>query len=82
VFTLHTKSKARQFAIVLPGSSGPGIKVYDFIENNLCVGDGSAFLNGMLEHIPERDYLRNKKYTFAGNWYWQDYTKEDYKPRL
>jgi len=82
VFSLHTKSKARQFAIVLPGPSSPGIKVYDFIENNLCVGDGSSFLDSMMEHIPERDYLRSKNYAFAGNWYWQEYTKEDYKPRL
>jgi hypothetical protein len=82
VFNLYTKSKARQFAIVLPGPSGPGIKVYDFIENDLCVGDGSSFLNVVLEHIPKGDFLKYKKFAFAGNWYWQEYTKEEYKPRL
>lgn len=81
VFSLHTKSKSRQFAIVLPGATSPGLGVYDFIENNLCVGR-NGFLNGMIEHIPSRDYLRNKDYVFAGQQYWQEYTKEDYKPRL
>ncbi len=82
VFNLKTASQSRQFAIVLPGPSNPGIKVYDFIEKELCVGDGTKFCNGMLEHIDTRDFLHEKKWAFAGNWYWQEYTKDDYKPRL
>jgi len=82
VFNLKTASQSRQFAIVLPGPSSPGIKVYDFIANELCVGDGTKFLNGMVEHIPDKDSLRKKAYALASNWYWQEYTKEDYKPRL
>ena len=82
VFNLKTKSKSRQFAIVLPGPSMPGLKVYDFIANNLCVGDGTEFVHGMYEHLPQRDYLRNKNLALASNWYWQEYTREDYKPRI
>lgn len=82
VFNLKTASQSRQFAIVLPGPSSPGLKVYDFLSNELCTGDGTTFCNGMVEHIPHRDYLRNRDWAFAGNWYWQEYTKEDYKPRL
>lgn len=82
IFNLQTKSQSRQFTIVLPGPSEPGIKVYDYIEKNLCVGDGTEFINGMSEHIPQRDYLKNKDYAFASNWFWQEYTKPDYKPNL
>lgn len=82
VFNLKTASQTRQFAIVLPGHSMPSIKVYDFISNELCVGDGTTFCNAMLENISQRDYLQKKEFAFLGNWYWQEYTKEDYKPRV
>lgn len=82
IFNLKTKSQSRQFGIVLPGPSSPTINVYDFITNQLCVGDGTKFTTAMLEHIPERDYLRKKEYAFASNWYWQKFTNENYKPRL
>lgn len=79
---LTTKSVSRQFAIVLPGPSNPSINVYDYIEKNLCVGDGTNFLNGFYEHIPDINYLKNKKYAFAANEFWDLYTNDDYKPRL
>lgn len=82
VFNLKTASQSRQFAIALPGPTSPSIKVYDFITEKLCKGDGETFLNAKIEHIPNKDYLRSKEYAFIGNRYWQEYTKEDYKPRL
>jgi hypothetical protein len=82
VFNLKTASQTRQIAIVLPGASAPSIKVYDYILEKLCVGDGTTFQNCMLEHIPQKNYLEKKELTFAGNMYWQEYTKDDYKPRL
>ena len=82
IFSLRTKSSSRQFGIALPGPGEPGIKVYDFITNELCKGDGTTFLNIMSEHIPEENYLKDKNYAFIGNWYWQEYNKDDYKPRL
>lgn len=82
VFNLKTASQSRQYAIILPGPSDPGIKVYDFLSNELCNGDGTTFCKGMVEHIPRGDYLRNKDLAFAGNWFWQEFTKDDYKPRL
>lgn len=82
IFSLKTASYSRQFAIVLPGPSSPGINVYDFLSNELCSGDGTFFYDGMIEHLPSQDYLRNKQLAFAGNWYWKEYTKDDYKPSM
>lgn len=82
VFNLKTASQTRQIAIVLPGSSAPGIKVYDYILEKLCVGDGTMFHDITLEHIPQENYLQQKELTFAGNVYWQEYTKDNYKPRI
>ncbi|MBS1556719.1 MAG: hypothetical protein JSU09_17505 [Bacteroidetes bacterium] len=82
IFSLRTKSLSRQFGIVLPGPSEPSIKVYDFIEKELCTGDGTTFLNIVSEHIPNENYLSQKQYAFVAHWYWQEYTKDDYKPRL
>jgi hypothetical protein len=81
VFNLQTESQTRQFAIVLPGPSDTGLKVYDFISKKLCVGDGTTNINVMLEPLPKKDFLRNKEGVFASSWYWQEYTKDDYKPR-
>jgi hypothetical protein len=81
VFNLKTTSQSRQFAIVLPGPSTPSTKVYDFISKELCVGDGTTFCNATFEHIPHQNYFKKKEFAFAGNWFWQEYTKDDYKPR-
>ena len=37
---------------------------------------------GALQAWERTDYLQSKEYAFIGNLYWQEYTKEDYKPRL
>ena len=82
IFNLKTKSQTRQFGIVLPGPSTPGIDVYDFITNQLCIGDGTKFTNAMLEHILAGDYLRKKEFAFASSWYWLKFTDKNYQPRL
>lgn len=82
VFNLKTKSHIRQFAIVLPGPSKPGVEVYDFIKNTVNVGNGTKFTTATLEHISERDYLKNKKDAFASYYYWQKFTGPDYQPRF
>jgi hypothetical protein len=82
IFRLNTKSSSRQFAIVLPGPSNPGIKVYDFIEKNLCVGDGTSFLEGFFEHINVDGLLKEKQFAFASNTLWENFTNESYKPRV
>jgi len=81
VFNLRTASQTRQFAIALPGPTKPSIKIYNYITEELCHGDGKTFFNATVEHIPKKDYLRSKEHAFIGNLYWQEYTKEDYKPR-
>ena len=80
VFNLKTSSQTRQFAIVLPGPSNPGTKVYDFILDKLCSGDGTTFCKITIEKIPENDYIKKKNLAFGANFYWQEYTKDDYKP--
>lgn len=82
IFSLTTKSKSRQFAIVLPGPSDPGIRVYDYIEKNLCVGDGTSFLKGFFEHINVDNFLKEKKFAFAANTLWKHYTDESYNPKI
>lgn len=79
IFNLSTKSKSRQFAIALPGQSDPGLKIYDYIENILCQGDGTDFINIDIEHLKDRNWLTEKKLTFASNSYWQELTKEESK---
>jgi hypothetical protein len=81
IFSLATKSATRQFAIVLPGPSSPGIEVYDHIEKNLCVGDGTGFLNGFFEHIIVEDFLKEKKFAFIANEIWDHFADESYVPR-
>jgi len=82
IFNLKTKSISRQFAVVLPGPSKPSIDVYKFIEERLCVDHEEGFLNCMVEHIPQLDYLKNKDYAYASHQFWQRYTHPDYKPKL
>ena len=81
IFDLKTKSKTRQFAIVLPGPDEPGINIYEFLEKELCV-DREEKLEMMLEHIPEREFIKDKNWVFGSHYYWQEYTNENYKPRL
>lgn len=82
IFNLKTTSQSRQFAIALPGTSGPGLKIYNYITDKLCVGDGTEFWEGTYEHINTKDYLRRKEYAFASHLFWQKYTDQDYKPRF
>lgn len=82
VFNLKTASQTRQISIVLPGADAPGLKVYDYILEKLCVGDGTTFQNITLEHIPQENYLEKKELAFASNMYWHEYTKIDYNPRI
>lgn len=82
VFSLRTKSRSRRFAIALPGPSDPGITVYDYIDKNICTGDGSEFINFTVEKITPNDYMRDEKYTFVANQFWEKCTNEQYKPRF
>lgn len=82
VFSLKTISKSRRFAIVLPGPSVPGIKVYDYIEQSICKGDGSVSVNFTTEHLPELEYLKKDEYAFGGHQFWDKYTSTDYIPNF
>jgi hypothetical protein len=79
IFSLKTKSKVRQFAIVLPGPSTPGIKVYDHILKKLYTSGNSGLVNFIAEKIKEEEYLKSKKFAFASNWYWEHFTRQRQK---
>ncbi|MBT1688860.1 hypothetical protein [Dawidia soli] len=82
IFSLATRSSTSQFAIVLPGPTAPGIKVYDFIESELCTGDGTTFLNFTTEKLPDKNYLKDKASAFLAQAYWQEFTNDGYTPRF
>jgi hypothetical protein len=82
IFTLQTNSLARQFAIALPGPSDPDLKVYDFINNRLCVDDGVGPTKAILEFIKPLNYLSQERYAFLSHVAWKKYTAEDYEPRF
>ena len=82
IFNLVTKSQSRQIAIALPGPSKNGLKIYDYIKNNLCTERGGELNRCTLKHIPQKDYLKIKDYAFACNWFWQEWTKDEYKPTI
>ncbi|RTQ52313.1 hypothetical protein EJV47_04635 [Hymenobacter gummosus] len=77
IFRLKTPSQSRQFAVILPGPSEPGLQVYDFLNEERTV---ETF--GWMEHINTRDFLRRKEHTFTSHWCWQEYTKDSYRPRV
>ncbi len=76
VFNLITESRSMQCAIVLPGPTMPGLKVYDFLSNELCNGDESVVHKAVIEHLPELNYLHKKEFSFLSRWYWQKYSKD------
>ena len=57
-FTMKFNKISNERRAALPGSSSPGINVYNFITEKLCRSDDVPFLNVMIEHIPNMDYLR------------------------
>ena len=81
-FRLITKSISRQFSIALPGPSEFGPDIYKNLEEILCVGDGTEKEVITFETLPDRDYIKDEDLVFGSHYYWQEYTKESYKPRF
>ena len=75
VFKLKTKSFSKNFGIVLPGPSDPGIKIYENINNIFSKGNGIKL---GLKHIIDRDFFSSESLTFASHVYWQIYKKRNY----
>jgi|SRR6185312_11483205 len=72
VFYLKTKSGDRQFAVILPGPSEPGKKVYENFAEALKGQSDDGFLHYEIEHIPYQNYISNNKLAFGYHFYWQN----------
>jgi len=79
VFKLKTKSFNRNFGVVLPGPNPPGLKVYDFINDKLCVGDGTEMCNILIQSFSHTNFVSQEKYAFASHKLWQNILKEKKK---
>ncbi|MBN8678942.1 MAG: hypothetical protein J0M29_12010 [Chitinophagales bacterium] len=73
VFKLKTKSQSRNFGIVLPGPSEPGLKVYDFLNDRLCQGDGTNFCRIEVQSIPRINFLTEEKHALILHDFWERY---------
>lgn len=82
IFRLETKSKSRQFSVLLPGPTEPGIKIYDNFLNKIKGSSKGDFLEGMIEKINYQNFLKDKDLAFAFNFFWQKYTNDDYEHKL
>jgi hypothetical protein len=77
VFKLRTKSRDRNFGIVLPGPSEPGLKVYDFINDRLCQGDGTETCYFEAQPVRHINFLTEEKYALVSHELWEKYAPED-----
>jgi hypothetical protein len=68
VFSLSTDSKIRKYAILLPGPSDPGLKIYE----NICIAGESGFHNAKIYHCGDLDCINYKDRTFDMQSYWQN----------
>lgn len=72
VFKLKTKSFNRNFGIVLPGPNPPGLNVYDFINDKLCVGDGTKQCDFLMQPFSNKSFVLQERYAFASHELWQN----------
>lgn len=71
IFNLLTKCSKRQFAIALPGTSQPNLKIFNNIESILCQNkEGFTHLN--IEHLFDKPYITEKKWSFASHQLWKN----------
>jgi hypothetical protein len=74
VFYLESSSLRRQFAIVLPGPSVPGIEIYDNLKSVLSNYPDSIHLE--IEHIEDMDFVNNLENAWGAHWFWQKYCED------
>ncbi len=76
VFYLKSKSKKRQFAIVLPGPSALGIKIYENLETALANFPNKIHLE--IKHIGNHDFVKNIENAWGAQWFWQKYCEDSH----
>ena len=60
----------------MPGPNSPGINVYDFINDKLCVGDGTEMCDFLVQPFSDTNFVSQEKYAFASHQLWQNILKE------
>lgn len=79
IFKLKTRSFNRNFGIILPGPTAPGLKVYDYINDVICVGDGTKVSNIELQPFSHSNFVTNNNFAnaFASHKLWQDIVRKE-----
>lgn len=70
VFKLKTNNFEANFGIVLPGIDNPGLEAYDYIQDVLCVGDGTQMCNIEMEQFQNRSFIAKKEDSYACHKLW------------
>jgi len=70
VFKLKTNNFESNFGIILPGIGSPGLEAYDYINDVLCVGDGSKMCNIEMEQFQNRSFISKKEDAYACHKLW------------
>lgn len=74
IFNLSINNSRQQFAIALPGPDLKNLEIYSNIASILCQNiRGATSLK--LEHLFDKEYVKEKKWTFAAYQYWNTFTK-------
>jgi L-fucose mutarotase/ribose pyranase (RbsD/FucU family) len=71
IFNLDSPSQKRQFAVMIPGYSDPGIKIYNNYKQLILNNTTSNNINMNIYHIDQLDFLKSKKLTFASQYIWE-----------
>ncbi len=76
VFKLANKTYNKNFGIILPGPSNPGMKIYDYLNDVICVGDGTKFTDINMLSFKKETFISKEKNAFVLHDEWQKMEKE------
>lgn len=79
VFKLKSQSFNRNFGVILPGPTSPGMEIYDFIDNKLKDNDTKS-INCLMQPFGNTNFLADKKYAFASHELWHHIVSGKFKP--
>ena len=79
VFKLKSQNFNRNFGVILPGPTPPGMGVYSFIDNKLNMNDGTKDINFLMQPFASTNFLLDKKYAFASHELWHHIVSGKFK---
>jgi hypothetical protein len=71
VFELKTNNRTTRHGVLLPGPTEPGLSIYKWL-STLPENQKNSEVNVI--HIPEDDYLQDRKLAFASHTFWKEVT--------